>query len=250
MIGKGWNILAVMALMLSLSACNGIFDDIYDDAVDDEATKDGFQGGEGDGDSFTFTLDARSYVHWYYIDLRNRTVDTVEVAQALTGEWDGRSKCTYYNVHGSNYTELDSRPVDTQAEPEEWDIAIHHFDVKTNQGAVWESPYSSIDQLPEGAEAYGGVEFTPDEWCDNQCIVDLSTMMAYNVWYTSSMVNKVLTRWVTMDFSTPPPVYSASGKVYVLRMKDGSYAAMRLVSYMSDRGTKGYLTMEVKFLGS
>ena len=57
----------------------------------------------------------------------------------------------------------------------------------------------------------------------------------------------VLSRWVTMDFSTPPPVYSASQRVYVLRMKDGTHAALRLVSYMSDRGTKGYLTIDVKY---
>ena len=50
-----------------------------------------------------------------------------------------------------------------------------------------------------------------------------------------------------MDFSTPPPVYSASQRVYVLRMKDGTHAALRLVSYMSDRGTKGYLTIDVKY---
>lgn len=238
-----------MAMVLSLTACNGMFDGIYDEAVDDEVVTDGFQGGEESGNSFTFTLDARSYVHWYYINLRERTVDTVEVARTLTGEWDGRSKWVYYNVHGTNYTELQSVEVDTQPEPDDWDIAIHHFDVKTNQGAVWESPYSAIDQVPEDIKSFDDVVFTPDEWCYNQCIVDLSTMMSYNVWYTGSMVNKVLSRWVTMDFSTPPPVYTASGKVYVLRGKDGGYTAIRLVSYMSDRGTKGFLTVEVKELG-
>lgn len=61
------------------------------------------------------------------------------------------------------------------------------------------------------------------------------------------MVNRVLSQWVTMDFTTPPPVYSASRKVYILRMKDGTCAAIRLVDYMSDKGTKGFLTIDVKY---
>lgn len=244
-----YDIVVLMAMMLSLTACNGVLDGIYDDAVGDDAIKDGFSDGMEDAKRFTLTLDTRSYMHWYYIDLEEKTIDTVEVAHALTGEWDGKSQWVYYNVQGTNYTKLQTVNVDTQREPDKWDIAIHHFDVKTNNGAVWETPYTTIEQVPEDVKAFEDVVFTPDEWRDNLCIVDLSTMMSYNVWYTGSMVNRVMSRWVKMDFSTPPPVYTASDKVYVLRKRNGSYVAIRLISYMSDRGTKGYLTVEVKKLG-
>ncbi|MCI6504395.1 MAG: HmuY family protein [Prevotella sp.] len=229
-----------------LQGCNGAFDGLYDEALSDEEQQNGFQSAE-DATRFTIRLDARSYEHWHYINLHNRTVETLPIATTLTGEWDGRSQWTYYNVHGSVYTEQRSVKVDTQRDAEEWDLAIHHFDVKTNGGTALETVYSSLDDLPATSDAFKEADFTPDEWRTNQCIVDLTNMMSYNVWYTSSMVNTVLSRWVSMDFSSPPPVYSASQRVYLLRMKDGTCAALRLVDYMSDRGTKGFLTIDVKY---
>lgn len=231
---------------LCLSACNGAFDGIYDEAVNDDQQQNGFNGSNSDS-RYTLKLDARDYGKWYYINLHTRSIESRDIPSALTGEWDGKSQWTYYSVHGSNYTELDSRKVDAQQEPQEWDIAIHHFDAKTNGGEVLETGYSSIDALPATSSAFANDTFTADEWTANQCITDFSGMMAYNIWYTSSMVNRVLTKWVTMDFTTPPPVYSASQKVYVLRMKDGTCAALRLIDYMSDRGTKGFLTIDVKY---
>ena len=239
-------ILTLMAGVTLLTSCNGMFDGIYDEAVNDDKQENGFAG-DADETRYTLKLDVRDYGKWYYVDLHKKSVESMEIPTSLTGKWDGKSQWTYYNVHGTNYTELDSRKVDTQKEPENWDIAIHHFDVKTNGGAVLETNYSNIDDLAAANVNFVDEQFTPDEWTDNQCITDFSGMMAYNIWYTSSMVNTVLTRWVTMDFTTPPPVYTASRKVYVLRMKDGTYAALRLVDYMSDHGTKGYLTIDVKY---
>lgn len=236
----------IITTALCLTACDGAFDGIYDEAVNDDQQQNGFDGNDSNS-RYTLKLDARDYGKWYYINLHTKSIESRDIPTALTGEWDGKSQWTYYSVHGSNYTELDSRKVDTQQEPEEWDIAIHHFDAKTNGGEVLETRYSSIDELPASSTAFEGETFTADEWMTNQCITDFSGMMAYNIWYTSSMVNRVLTQWVTMDFTTPPPVYSASKMVYVLRMKDGTCAALRLVDYMSDRGTKGYLTIDVKY---
>lgn len=238
--------LTLLAAALLLNACNGMFDGLYDDAVSDDQQHQGFSGDDGNG-RFQISLDARSYAHWYYINLHRRTIDTVAVTTALTGQWDGRSQWTYYNVRGTVYTEKEVRKVNTQPEPQEWDIAIHHFDVKTNGGAATVTQYSSIDDMPSTSSAFVEATFTEDEWTTHQCIVDLSTMMAYDIWYASSYVNRVLTGWVTMDISSPPPVYSSSQRAYVLRMKDGTYAALRLISYMSDRGTKGYLIIDVKY---
>lgn len=240
------NILTVVLTAASLVSCNGMFDGIYDEAVNDEKQENGF-GGSSDETRYTLKLDVRDYGKWYYVDLHKKSIESMDIPTTLTGNWDGKSLWTYYSVHGTNYTELDKRKVDTQREPENWDFAIHHFDAKTNGGKVLETPYSTIDELLAAGNTFDEDQFVEDEWLTNQCITDFSGMMAYNVWYTSSMVNTVLTRWVTMDFTTPPPVYSASRKVYVLRMKDGTYAAMRLVDYMSDRGTKGYLTIDVKY---
>lgn len=41
-----------------------------------------------------------------------------------------------------------------------------------------------------------------------------------------------------------PPIYTPSNKVYLLRMEDGTMAAIRLTSYMNAKGAKGYMTFD------
>lgn len=242
------NAVAVLVLTMMMSACDGIFNGIYDDPQGDDDIKPGFNGRPEDT-RYLLVLDARSYNSWVYVDLHGKKLethmmpDTIRVPQ----QWDGKSQWTYYAVNGSVYEEHRHLPTMAQEDAQQWDFAVHVFDVKTNGGAALETDCYSIDEAPETSAAFEGATFSKDEWTKHQCIVDLSGMLSYDVWYMSSYANLVLSNWVTMDFSTPPPVYSATKKVYVLRMKDGTYAALQLLDYMSDTGTKGFLTIDVKY---
>ena len=229
-----------------LAGCNGMFDGIYDEPVHDEALQMGFNPTAQEG-RYTLILDARKYDEWIYLDLHRLAIKSHPIPATLTGEWDGRSVWARYNVQGSRYTLLEERQVDTQAEPEQWDLALHHFDVRTNGGSVLQTGYTSIDALPQSTANFASEEFRPDEWTRHQCIVDFSGMFDYNIWYQASPVNLVLSDWVRMDFSTPPPKYEASRRVYLLRMQDGTVAALHMKSYMSEAGTKGILTIDVKY---
>ena len=223
-----------------------MFDGIYDEPVRDEALQMGFNPTVQEG-RYTLILDARKYDEWIYLDLHRLAIERHPIPATLTGEWDGRSVWARYNVQGSRYTLLEERQVDTQAEPEQWDLALHHFDVRTNGGSVLQTGYTSIDALPQSAANFASEEFRPDEWTRHQCIVDFSGMFDYNIWYQASPVNLVLSDWVRMDFSTPPPKYEASRRVYLLRMQDGTVAVLHMKSYMSEAGTKGILTIDVKY---
>ena len=223
-----------------------MFDGIYDEPVRDEALQMGFNPTDQEG-RYTLILDARNYDEWIYLDLHRLAIERHPIPATLTGEWDGKSVWARYNVQGSRYTLLEERQVDTQEEPEQWDLALHHFDVRTNGGSVLQTGYTSIDALPQSAANFASEEFRPDEWTRHQCIVDFSGMFDYNIWYQASPVNLVLSDWVRMDFSTPPPKYEASRRVYLLRMQDGTVAALHMKSYMSEAGTKGILTIDVKY---
>lgn len=229
-----------------LAGCNGIFDGIYDEPVSDEALQLGFNPTAEEG-RYTLVMDARNYDEWIYMDLHRLTLEKRDIPTTLTGEWDGKSVWARYNVQGSRYTLLEERQVDTQPEPEEWDLAIHHFDVRTNGGQVLQTGYTSVNDLPESSVSFASEDFRPDEWTSHQCIVDFSGMFDYNIWYQASPVNLVLSDWVRMDFSTPPPKYEASRRLYLLRMQDGTVAALHMKSYMSAAGTKGILTIDVKY---
>ncbi len=237
------HIAAIFALASGLSSCSGILDGIYDDAQPDSTFEEGFHGTEST--SFTLRLDATSYDNWIYINLADRSIERMPIPSTLTGRWDGRSALVYQIVEGDRYTELDYIPTDTQAEPAHWDFAIHHFDVKTNGAEVAETPWSDLGNVDKSAIA--SLDFKADEWNDHQVITDLREMMGFKIGYQNSKVNPALTRWVTMDFSTPPPVYSATGRVYIMRLPSGELAALKMRSYMSETGTKGFLTIDITY---
>lgn len=243
---KYHSIVALCLSLVLLTGCNGMFDGIYDQPPSDASLQLGFNSSDLPN-RFSILLDARDYDEWIYLDLHQRTMTSLPIPTELTREWDGKSVWGKYTVYGSRYNLLEEHPVDTQSEPDSWDIAIHHFDVRTNGGAVLPTDYRHINDLPATSATFEDEAFQPDQWAKHQCIVDFSAMFDHKIWYQASNVNHVLTEWVRMDFSTPPPKYEASNRVYLLRMNDGTVAALRLRSYMSEAGTKGFLTIDVKY---
>ena len=85
--------------------------------------------------------------------------------------------------------------------------------------------------------------FANDVWSTHKVMIDVSHMMQGHVVFESTWYNAALD-WVTVDTSTMPPTFTSSDKVYIVRMADSSYAAVRLVSYMNVMGTKGHMTFD------
>ncbi len=204
-------LLLALPLSAGMTSCDGMFDGIYDDEV--PAVETGMQFGQ-------LTVDATSYGQWVYIDFHNKTIQNVDI--------------TTDSVSGTaNFIE-----------PDEWDIAIHRFQVKTNNGSAIETVYASIDDLKKAGHLPDST-FLPDTWYDKKVITDLSGMMSGNIKYCPSYVNDVVGRWITS--SGMPPTYTTSDKVYVIRLSDDSYAAIHFDSYMDNEGTKGYITCSYEY---
>ncbi len=196
--------------MLSLSACNGILEDIYDAPEPEDSKIYGFIAVDNATHTGRIYIDATDYTEWHYIDLHGKSVTTASV--------------------------------DAEA-PANWDFAIHRYDAKTNGGAVMESAAADFDMLtavgtiPEEA-------FTADEWTTDKITVDMSQMMDGIIRYAEDWYNPVLSRWLRVDTSTMPPIYTLSGKVYLLRLTDGTCAALRLMNFMNDAAVKGFMTID------
>ena len=95
----------------------------------------------------------------------------------------------------------------------------------------------AVGSLPEEA-------FTADEWTTDKITVDMSQMMDGIIRYAEDWYNPVLSRWLHVDTSTMPPVYTLSGKVYLIRLADGTFAALRLTNFMNDAAVKGFMTID------
>ncbi len=196
--------------MLSLSACNGIFEDIYDEPQSEETKEYGFIAVDDQTHTGRIYIDATDYTEWHYIDLHDKQVVTLGVEEEA---------------------------------PAAWDFAVHRYDTKTRGGAVAESAAADFGSLPAVGSIPEGA-FTADSWTTDKITVDMSQMMDGIIRYAEDWYNPCLSGWLHVDTSTMPPIYTLSGKIYLLRLSDGTCAAVRLTNFMNDAAVKGFMTID------
>lgn len=207
---KIFYLISGVIVILLLSSCSGIFEDIYDEPLPEEENEYGFIHIDNQKRTGRIYIDATDYQEWHYVDLKGKIVTTATI--------------------------------DAEA-PSNWDFAVHRYDTKTNGGAVYETMVNDFSLLPDLVDIPQEA-FVSDEWTTEQITVDMSQMMNGIILYAEDYYNPCLSRWLNVDTSTMPPIYTMSGKVYILRLTDGSYAALRLSNFMSDAAIKGFMTID------
>jgi hypothetical protein len=199
-----------VAAML-LSSCNGLFDEIYDNVTTDEVVSEyGFTKLSSDVEVGTIYVDASSYTKWIYLDFSEHRADSVSV--------------------------FDEAPLN-------WDLAIHRYDAKTNGGAVAETDIEDFNLLSTAKIG----EYVSDTFTTKKIVTDMSTMMDGYLSYVESDYNATLSQWLNVDTSNMPPTYTLSNKIYILRLADGSKAALKLENYMNESAIKGYMTISYMY---
>lgn len=161
-------------------------------------------------------LDCSDYKQWTYVDLSKGTTNVLA-----------------YD--------------DTASIPQDWHIAIHRYDVKTNGGAAYETTYTSLDELKadlaKGAYTLPQAsDFTADE--EGRITTDMSHMMEGYLIYDTCYINKVVGRWLNVDTSTMPPIYTMTGRVYLVKMADQSLAAILFTAYRHPKNGSGYISFD------
>lgn len=187
-------------------SCDGIYDDISNMPTDNITDN-----------SFSY-VDATDYTTWVYIDLADGTLTTLAYDDSI-------------NI------------------PDSWTFALHRYDCKTNGGSVCETAFTSIDEFRSAVES--GLFTLPDETeftadTDEEIIIDMSHMVEGILIYARSQVNVVMTRWLDVALVTMPPIYTQSGKVYLVRYPDGNDAAVRFTGFTNPYyyDAKGYISFE------
>ncbi len=206
---KYFFLISVIGSLLLLVSCNGLFDDLYDEPVATVSDGYGFVRVDNANKSGTIYIDVTSYKRWTYINLKDKTTDTSNI-------------------------------IEGQEAPAKWDFAMHRYDVKTNGGAAFESSLSSIDDLRKGIPE--GATFAADTL--SRVVIDMSHMMDGYLDYDTSYVNPVLSRWLNVDLSSMPPIYTLSLRPYLVRLADGSYAALFFDNFMDENSVKGFVTIK------
>ncbi len=269
------NTVAGVGILMMLTACNGIFDGIYDEPQT-VVIPTKMQPTQGQ-----VVVDATSWANWYYVDLAKlrelelsgdsaallkaqteftaypipmeSTGDRVETEEGHTAATQAKKPGQYmywFDVFGTGIKTNEFRyytPTAAQTAPETWTFAVHRNNVRTNGAAVYETTYTSIDDLPETSDAFHDKTFTADEWSENEVWDSQAQMLLCLVPSQGIEINKVLSSWLTMDVPPMPPAFTHNNHVFILRLKDGTYAALQLENYMSSKSTKCYLTINYKY---
>lgn len=253
------NFILLVTVQWFLCSCEGVLDGIYDTPPVDPTLKEG-----------QLTVDATSWTDWYYIDfpqlyqlakegneealLKARTQhEPYPIPFTLTTDKGNNRDGQYlywFDVFGQGLSNNELRlftPCDPQPEPDNWSIAIHRNNVRTNGGEVFETHYTSMDELPETSEAFINEHFTPDEWSENQVWDSQEQMLLGLVPSQGINTNPRLSSWLTVNLPPIPPSFNRNPHVFILRLKDGTMAALQLENYLSPRGERCYLTINYKY---
>lgn len=251
--------IAACAVAAFLGSCDGMFGGLYDNPQTNLQAREG-----------QLIINATSWTDWYYIDFDSLAAlaaagDSAGLAAAqttftpypipttLTGERKDSVTGIYtywYDVFGKGLSVNEKRsfsPTDIQSEPKHWSIAVHRDNVRTNNAAVLETSFNSIDELPKQSSDFSGGDFKPDEWSETDVWVDQSRMLQSLVGNQGIKINKVLSSWLTVSIPPIPPNYTSNSHVFLIRFKDGHYAAVQLENYMNNKGTKCWLTINYKY---
>lgn len=251
-------------LLFLATACNGIFGPVYDD----EPTTPIVQTSQ-------IYMNASSWQDWYYISFDSleryrQSGDTLSlqyhqthfqaypIPMTPTGDRiesrpDTCSTGIYtywYDVFGQGLSVNEYRafsPTASQPEPEHWDLAIHYKDTRTNGGAVLETSYTSMDDLPASSAEFSGATFTPDEWSENVVWADQSQMLSKIIGCQGININKVLSSWLHVEIKSIPPTFTLNNHVFIIRLANGRYAAVQLENYLSPTGTRCWMTINYKY---
>ena len=251
-----------------LTACEGLFDGIYDQPPAAPAPAPTPTEVQTDSDSISkvtiqgkLYIDASSWKDWYYVDLQamaqataagrdiDSTVTAYPIPTTLTREDDGRTGIyTYWFdvwVHGLSVNEYRSfKPTDPQPEPTNWTFAVHRNNVRTHGGAAYETAATSIQDVQFDRDH---ATFVPDRWTETEVWADQSQMIMNLIGSQGIEVNPVLSSWLRVDIPPMPPAFILNNHVFILRLADGTYAALQLENYQSATGTKCHLTIHYKY---
>lgn len=273
----------IFLLLPLLTSCNGIDLGVYDNdkptqqdnpVIETDTTPDEDGTEKEVVVSGEIYIDASSWTDWYYVDLHDIHRQIVETGRfsntfpaypiplTATEDWDGKSGVffhwydvwgeglsinrksdeTFYDMYGVSDIHTSKQP-----EPQEWDFAIHRDNVRTNGGAAYETSSQSMASIPS-RDLFESLPFTEDSWNETDVWTIQDYSLTGNVGDQAISINTVLSTWLSFYLPPIPPAFTYNGNVFILRMKDGRYAALRLKDYVNrDTGVKCCMTIEFKY---
>ncbi len=153
-------------------------------------------------------LDVKSYTEWVYFSFEKKSVVTVtDFANDLN-----------------------------------WDIAFHRGDVRLNggksgkgKGAVVQTAYKNWNDVKEA----------PKSGYVNDEIGTITTAFTgQGITTEDQPFSQLLSGWLTVDTSNPPPKYTINEHIYVVKSAKGNYVKLSLYDNKNEKNAAGYVSFK------
>lgn len=248
------NCAALIAAMLQ--GCTGILGGIYDDppADDDAMTANG-----------QLYINASDWGKWYFLDLPAVAAKASGGDEVYSDVWvereipetqitGGNGKdgiyVYWFDVLGAGLEINEFRefiPTAAQQMPEHWTIAVHRNNVMTNGCLVAATTFDDFDDLPEDKSFLSALTFEGDTWTENEVWCVQERMLQGLIGSQGISVNRTLSSWLEVSIPPIPPAFNINRKVFIIKLTDGTYGALRLQDYQSPTGVKCCLTINYRY---
>ena len=126
----------------------------------------------------------------------------------------------------------------------DWDIALHRYDVKTNDGSALDTKETDITKVTTVPASGYVADVRTDSLMLNTNGMQLPTP---KIGYTPSYWNEVLNKGIEFSSVPMPPTaanWSMSNMVYVIKLKSGEYAKIKFTDYSNDADVKGHISFD------
>ncbi len=128
----------------------------------------------------------------------------------------------------------------------DWDIAFHRGDIRTNGGT---SGIGKAEALDTGLKDWDKVTTIPEDGYkkDEIGIVTIA-FTGSGPEEEEQSFSQVLTSWLTIDTSTPPPVYTLTKSIFVIKTADGKYVKALFYDNRDAKNKNGAISFKYEFL--
>lgn len=128
----------------------------------------------------------------------------------------------------------------SHAESTDWDIAFNRYNVRTNSGASGKGKGGAL--LTDVKELAACTTVPQGTFTVDAAYTITAPGTGFPPPTMESTANEVLCKAIT--FSGPPPSYTPSDYVFIVRTASGKYAKLKAKSFFNDEGKSGFYSFE------
>jgi len=126
-----------------------------------------------------------------------------------------------------------------------WDIAFHRGDIRLNGGKSGEGLGEAVNTYTTD---WNAVSAAPSSgYVKDEIGIITIAFIGTGVIEEDQPFSQTMSTWLTVDTTTPPPVYTLNNWIYVLKTADGKFVKIQIYDNKNETGNAGYVSFKYQY---